>query len=161
MLRILSLNMGIITDLAQLLFCLQKTHIWPVVTVVESLYCECLLFLPLPPPQFWICLCRRKGELWWEWGQAACAARRAPHCHVSHSTTHLIQGGMGSPVSSFDLFKTNILLLPTAHNVFINFIYNITTLYIMFVQIYVYIDGHCIISSIIKQKYVHVLSPKI
>lgn len=58
-----------------------------------------------PPPQFWICLCRRKGELWWEWGQKACAARRAPHCHMSHSTTHLMQGGTGSPVSSFDQNK--------------------------------------------------------
>lgn len=88
-------------------------------------------------------------------------SQESTHCHGSHSSTRLIQAGMGSSVSSFDLFKMNILLWPTVHNVLINFIYNFTTLYIMYVQIYVYKVAHCIVSRITNQKYIHVLSPNI
>lgn len=68
--------------LTQLLFYIQKTHVWAVVTVVWSLICECLLFLPLSHSQFWIYLRRMKAELQWEWGQKVCAAV----CELQHKS---------------------------------------------------------------------------
>ena len=154
----LGLNMCIITDLvsANAILSSKDTYSGCGYGGLVSVLWMSHSFLS-PPRSFGFVYAEERGSCG-EWGQKACAARRAPHCHMSHSTSHLIRGGTGSPVSSFHLF--NILLLPTAHNVFINSIYNITTLHIMYAQIYVYVVGHCIVSSIIKQKYVCVLCPR-
>lgn len=113
-----------------------------------------------PPCSFGFVYAEERGSCGGSWVRSL-YSRESTHCHMSHSTTHLIQAGMSSPVSSFDLFKIIILLWPTVNNVLINFIYNFTTSCIMCVQIYVYTVAHCITSYNTNQKYIHVLSPKI
>lgn len=124
MLRRLSLNMCVIADLVSTTALLSsKDGLWLqwfslcIVNASYSFLC--------PPCSVGFVYAEERRSCGGSGVRRLVHPRRAPHSHVRHSTIHLRQGGTGSPVSSFDLLIINILVLPTAHNILIKFIYNI------------------------------------